>query len=134
MDQMTGDAYLDQDLPGFIVNRVPEGWHVSASTSTALLISPDGSMHNNPNSFVGKLAVLTASADQDGLGDGDPVSVNGQPARVSRWPELLMLRYDRAHGFGVVVQAPTSLGWSNPEIVDFAEQVRVTPDALQGRG
>ena len=107
---------------------------MSSSTSTALLITPDGSTNDDPNFFVGKLAVLTASADQDGLGSGNPVTVNGQPGRLSRWPGLLMLRYDRVRGFGVVVQAPTSLDWSDTEIVDFAEGIHVTPDALQARG
>ena len=90
--------------------------------------------HDDPNFFLGKLAVLTASVDQDGLGSGDSVTVSGQPGRVSRWPGILMLRYDRPSGFGVVVQAPSSLGWSNNQIVDFAEGVQVTPNALQGRG
>ena len=45
-----------------------------------------------------------------------------------------MLRYDRATGFGVVVQAPTTLGWSNLEIVAFAEGVKVTANARQANG
>jgi hypothetical protein len=131
---MAGDAYPDPELPGFTVSRVPGGWHLSTSTSTALLITPDGSTNDDSNFFVGKLAVLTASVDQDGLGSGDAVTVNGQSGRVSRHPGLLMLKYDRAIGFGVVVQAPTSLGWTNAKIVDFAEGVQVTPNALQAGG
>jgi hypothetical protein len=131
---MTGDGETDTEAPGFVVDQIPEGWHLSSSTSTTLLITRDGSTDDHPNRFVGKLTVLTASLDQDGVGDGEAVTVNGQPGRVSRWPGLLMLRYDRANGFGVVIQAPTSLGWSSTEIVDFAEAVQVTPNARQANG
>jgi hypothetical protein len=131
---MTSGAEADSELPGFTVTRVPEGWHLARSTPFALLITADGSTDENPHSFVGKLAVLTASLDQDGLGAGEPVRVNGQPGRVSRWPWGLMLRYDRERGCGVVVQAPVSLGWDRAEIVDFAEGVQVTPHARQANG
>jgi hypothetical protein len=131
---MTGDVYRDPELPGFTVSEIPEGWHLSTVGSTALLITRDGSTNDDPHFFVGKLAVLTASLDQEGLGSGDAVTVNGQPGRVARHPGLLVLKYDRANGFGVVVQAPTSLGWNNSQIVDFAEGVTVTANALQGHG
>ena len=131
---MTGDIGPELKLAGFLVGDVPEGWHVSSSTSAALLSTPDGSTNENPHCFVGKLAVLTASVDQDALGSGDVVSVNGRPGRVSSHPGLLMLKYDRATGFGVVVQAPESLGWDEAQIVNFAEGVQVTPNALQGCG
>src|ERR1700727_2813971 len=100
---MVGGADTEPELSGFVVTDVPEGWYVSTSNSTALLITACGSTNDNPNDFVGKLAVLTASCDQVGLGRGQPVSVNGQPARVSRQSGTLVLRYDRPTGFGVVV-------------------------------
>lgn len=117
-----------------MVDTVPVGWHVSSATPYTLVISRDGVVDDHPNSFRGKLAMLTASLDQESLGAGDPVTVHGRPGRISRWPGLVMLRYDRPHGFGVTVQAPRALGWSDDELVSFAEGVHVTPDARQANG
>jgi hypothetical protein len=126
--------YAGAQLPGFTVAEVPQGWQLSTSTSTALLITRDGSTNNDPDVFLGKLAVLTSSIDQNGLGDGDPVTVNGQPGRVSRQPGVLMLSYNTANGFGVDIQAPTALGWDDQEIVAFAEGVKVTANAVHTEG
>jgi hypothetical protein len=127
-------AYTGAQLPGFTVAQIPQGWQLSTSTSTALLIRPDGSTNNDPDNFEGKLAVLTSSVDQHGLGSGDPVTVNGQPGRVSEQSGILMLTYNSPNGFGVVVQAPDTLHWSDTQIVDFAQGVQVTANAVHTHG
>ena len=126
--------YAGAQLPGFTVAEVPQGWQLSTSTQYALLITQDGSTNNDPNVFLGKLAVLTSSIDQHGLGNGDAVTVSGQPGRVSRQPGVLMLSYNTANGFGVNIQAPTALGWDDQEIVAFAEGVKVTANAVHSVG
>jgi hypothetical protein len=127
-------SYTGTQLPGFTVAQIPQGWQLSTSTSTALLITPSGSTNNDPDNFEGKLAVLTSSVDQHGLGSGDPVTVDGQPGRVSEQSGILMLIYNTPNGFGVNVQAPSSLHWSDAQIVEFAEGVQVTSNAVHTRG
>jgi hypothetical protein len=127
-------AYTGAQLPGFTVAQIPQGWQLSTSTSTALLITPDGSTNSDPDVFEGKLAVLTSSVDQHGLGSGDPVTVNGQPGRVSEQSGVLMLTYNSPNGFGVVVQAPDTLHWSDTQIVEFAQGVAVTANAVHTHG
>jgi|SRR5579875_2071067 len=126
--------YAGAQLPGFTVDRVPVGWHLSTSTSTALLITPNGSTNNQPDDFEGKLAVLTSSVDQHGLGPGAAVTVDGRPGRVRTSTGVLMLTYNAPTGFGVVIQAPGALGWGAAQIVAFAEGVHVTPNAVHGHG
>jgi hypothetical protein len=126
--------YTGTQLPGFTVGQIPQGWHLSTSTSTALLITPDGSSNNDPDDFENKLAVLTSSVDQHGLGPGTPVSVGGQPGRVSKQSGVLMLTYNSPNGFGVVIQAPSSLDWTSTQIVAFAEGVQVTANAVHTHG
>jgi hypothetical protein len=126
--------YTGAQLPGFTVNEVPQGWQLSTSTSTALLITPDASSNNQPDDFVGKLAVLTSSTDQHGLGSGDAVTVNGQPGRVSEQSGYLILNYNAPNGFGINIQAPDSLGWDDAQIVAFAEGVTVTANAVHTHG
>jgi hypothetical protein len=122
--------YSGAQLPGFMVSQIPEGWQLSTSTSTALLITPDdGTVNNDPDDFADKLAVLPQSVDEHGLGPGDPVTVNGQDGRVdhhSGLPGELQLRYTIPDGHAVDVQAPSSLHWTDDQIVAFAEGVQVT--------
>jgi hypothetical protein len=128
-------AYTGDQLPGFTVKQVPAGWRLSTSTAFALLITPDdGSTGNDPDVFVGKLAVLTSSTDQHGLGPGASVTVNGQPGKVHTDAGTLMLSYRAPNGFGIDIQAPPTLHWTAAQIVDFAQGVRVTKHAIHGRG
>jgi hypothetical protein len=128
-------AYAGKQLHGFTVDKIPSGWFLSTSTQYALLIDPNGSTDNDPDAFVGKLAVLTQSKDVHSLPPGTPVTVNGQAGVVTdqgKYGESLT--YNNASGFGVVIQAPAALNWSDSQIVAFAEGVHMTSDALQGSG
>jgi hypothetical protein len=128
-------AYNGRQLEGFTVDRVPAGWHLSTSTASALLITKDGSKDDDPNAFEGKLAVLTSSVDEHGLGKGADVSVNGQPGVVSDQGSYgIMLRYNDPNGFGVDIQAPADLHWTDDQIVAFAVGVHVTGDAVHTHG
>jgi hypothetical protein len=128
-------AYNGKQLAGFTVDKVPDGWFLSTSTQFALLIDPQGDKDNDPNAFVGKLAVLTQSRDVHGLPNGTPVTVNGQPGVVTDQGKYgLSLTYNSPSGFGVVIQAPAALNWTDDQLVSFAEGVHVTNNAVQSRG
>lgn len=128
-------AYNGKQLEGFNVDRVPDGWQLSTSTQTALLITKVGSADNDPDAFEGKLAVLTSSVDEHGLGKGDDVTVNGQKGVVSDQGKYgIMLRYNATNGFGIDIQAPADLNWTDAQIVAFAEGVHVTGDAVHTHG
>ena len=120
--------YTGAQLPGFKVTEIPQGWHLSTSNSVALLITPDdGSAGDDPDVFVGKLAVLVRSDDQHGLGPGTAETVNGQPARYQ--PDsgggVAMLTFTTADGHGVNVQVPASLRWTPDQVTAFAAGVTV---------
>jgi hypothetical protein len=127
-------AYTGKQLAGFTVDRVPAGWRLSTSTQYALLITANGSTNDDPSVFVDKLAVLTSSSDQHGLGPGDPVTVNGQAGHVDNQGGTLILRYNAPNGFGIDIQAPPALHWTTDQLVSFAEGVHVTGDAVHSRG
>jgi hypothetical protein len=127
--------YNGKQLSGFTVDKVPDGWFLSTSNQYALLIDPNGSTDNDPDAFIGKLAVLTQSSSVHHLPPGTPVTVNGQKGVVSDdGGYATTLTYSDPAGFGVVIQAPVALHWSDDQIVAFAEGVHVTSDALQGVG
>jgi hypothetical protein len=127
--------YTGPQLEGFTVDKVPAGWELSSSTQYALLITPAGSTDDRPDVFEGKLAVLTSSSDAPGLGDGRPVRVNGREGRVMDQGEYgVTLRYTDPRGFGVDIQAPAELHWSDAQLVAFAQGVHVTREAVHSRG
>jgi hypothetical protein len=127
--------YTGKQLAGFTVDEVPDGWQLSTSTPYALLITKAGSTDNDPSAFEGKLAVLTSSVDEHGLGKGDHVTVNGQPGVVSdQGSDGIMLSYNDPNGFGVDIQAPSDLGWTDSQIVSFADGVHVTGNAVHSHG
>jgi hypothetical protein len=128
-------AYNGKQLQGFTVDKVPAGWFLSTSTQYALLIDPQGDKDNDPDAFEGKLAVLTQSTDVHGLPNGTPVTVNGQAGVVTDQGKYgLSLTYNDPAGFGVVIQAPPTLNWTDDDLVSFAEGVHVTSDALPSHG
>jgi hypothetical protein len=127
-------AYHGAQLHGFTVSSIPQGWFLSTSTTTALLIDPNGSKDNDPDAFKGKLAVLLASQDEASFpANGDHVTVNGKPGVI--WDDGgVQLGYTDAAGHHIIVQPPASLHWSDAQLVSFAEGVHVTNDAVAGRG
>jgi hypothetical protein len=128
-------AYTGSQFSGFTVDRVPDGWHLSSSSQYALNINRHGDTNNNPDVFEGKLTVLLQSQDAHGLPGGTAVTVGGEPGVVTdqgKYGESLT--YNDTSGHTIVVQAPLDLAWSDSQIVQFAEGVHVTGDALAGRG
>jgi hypothetical protein len=126
--------WTGQQLNGFNVDEVPDGWHLSGSTQYALTINSADDDNNDPNVFEGKLTVLLASVDEQSFpADGQHVTVDGQPGVVWNGGEE-MLGYTDAAGHRVVIQAPDALHWTAAQLVSFAEGVHVTSNALAGRG
>jgi hypothetical protein len=132
-------AYVGEQPRGFIVDRVPEGWKVQEDPDIGvryhLTIAPQGDT-TPAGSFAGKLVVMLQSKSVGpGLPKaGDPVEVNGRPGMVRDSGSADTLTYDYGDGIYVDVQAWQNLGWTNEQLVSFAEGVTVTPDALAGRG
>jgi hypothetical protein len=128
-------SYDGKQLAGFTVDKVPDGWFLSTSTQYALLIDPAGDKDNDPDAFNGKLAVLTQSTDVHGLPKGRPVTVNGEAGTIRDQGKYgLSLAYTDPQGFGVVIQAPPTLNWSDDQLVSFADGVHVTGNALPSHG
>ena len=126
-------AYTGQQLAGFTVDRIPEGWRLSGSTQYALTIDPQGDTNNDPDVFLGKLTVLLQSQSAQGLPDWKRVTVDGQPGVITD-DGGQALTYNDGDNHTVVIQAPDQLAWTATQIVSFAEGVHVTGNAKAGLG
>jgi hypothetical protein len=123
-------AYHGEQLDGFIVDQVPEGWYLQGSNTFRLTIAPHGDT-TSPDDFVGKLVVmlLSSSAPQK-LPEGEPVKVGEYDGVVTPGPPADTLYYEDDAGHFVQIQAwRSSLGWTNEQLASFAEGVQVTSDA-----
>ena len=129
-------SYKGKQLAGFTVDKVPAGWFLSTSTQFALLIDPNGDKDNDPDAFVGKLAVLTQSSDVHHLPKGTAVTVNGQPGVVTDQGKYgLSLTYNDAGGFGVVIQAPAAAALVRPAARRASPRASTSPATRwQSRG
>lgn len=128
-------AYTGEQLDGFLVYRVPEGWFLQGSSPFSLTIAPEGD-ESHPDNFTGKLVVmLLSSGAEQKLPAGEPVKVGGRDGVITRnQPDSAVLTYADGEGHFVQVQSPSVLGWTNDQLTQFAEGVQVTANAKQGRG
>ena len=129
-------AYEGEQLQGFVVDQVPEGWYLQGSNPFSLTIAPVGDT-SSPDGFEGKLVVMLQSSSVPHRlpQRGDPVTVGGNDGVISHGPPADLLTYDDGNGHIVQVQAWTSaLGWTDEQLVAFAEGVHVTADAQAGIG
>jgi hypothetical protein len=128
-------SYTGPQPKGFTVDSIPDGWFLGGVNQFALTIDPAGDTDVSASDFEGKLAVLTQSIDVHGLGGGTLVSINGRAGRITQQGKYgLNLNYTVASGFGVDIQAPAQLNWSDAQLVAFAEGVHVTDQAVPSEG
>ena len=131
-------TYHGEQPPGFIVNLVPEGWYIQQPDHGAysLAIARDGDT-SSPDAFVGKLVVGLLSSDASVPKNGEPVDINGREGVISPSDGgVTTLTFPYADGRYVQIQAwsMADLGWSNDQLVRFAEGITVTASAKAGVG
>jgi hypothetical protein len=128
-------SYEGKQLAGFSCDQVPEGWYLQGSNPFSLTIAPIGD-NSSPDAFEGKLVVmLQSSSAPHRLPHGEPVTVGVHDGVISEGPPASTLTYDDGNGHIVQVEAWTAaLGWSDEQLITFAEGVQVTADAQPGVG
>jgi hypothetical protein len=155
-------SYDGEQLTGFEVTKVPEGFVLQGSSPWALTIARAGDT-TDPSYYFGKLAVMLQSEDApQGLRAGESFTVQGQPAtlrRVPAWPDVKggsvsidgtkdapqpgpdvpegpdhvnILSY-LDNGRVVDVQDATGL-LTDEQLVEFAEGITVTEDVQPSYG
>ena len=133
-------AYTGTQPPGYTVTVIPAGWVIQGSNSSALVIAPENAPDKNPDSFIGKLIVEQEGFDPSGASaqGWSPVHVAGHAAYYSvqsgSGTETAGLVIQEAPDRWLLVQAPTSLGWTKHQMVQFGLGVTVLPTARVSEG
>jgi hypothetical protein len=130
-------AYQGAQPKGFTIDKVPAGWEVQGVNQAVLTIAPKGLADKNPDSFVGKIAIMLQSADDHSTPTGTSIEVGGKPGVINT-PEdpgnTKNLWVKEPNGIWLQVQIWDASGWSNAAIVEFGAGIHVLPGAVQGRG
>ena len=130
-------AYQGEQPKGFTIDKVPAGWEVQGVNAAALTIAPKGLADKNPDSFVGKIAIMLQSADDHSTPTGTSIQVGGKPGVIGT-PEdpghTKNLWVKEPNGVWLQVQIWDASDWSQAAIVEFGAGIHVLPGAVQGRG
>jgi hypothetical protein len=127
-------AFTGDQIPGYQVAEVPEGWVIQGGTPFALVIGAKGDPDTNVDSFTGKLVVMLQSRDASPPTSGQSDPVNGHPGFLDVQGDTQILTFQRTDRRWVVIQAPTKLGWDSAQLAQFASGVQVLGNAQPGRG
>ncbi len=128
-------AYSGQQPAGYQVAEMPAGWVVQGGNAYALIIAPRSDTNSDPSVFVGKIVVMLQSTDASvPPAQGAVVPVSGRAGRLTVQDNTQVLIYQDTHGHWVVIQAPTSLGWDDTQLAQFAAGVQVLHNARPGHG
>lgn len=130
-------AYSGKQPTGYVLDKVPAGWHVRDDTRSLLTLAPEGSPQGDvaPGmaSLEGTIAVTTQF--DTGVPTGvklDHVTVGGRAAVIAHMlgsGDTRTLFVEQEPGTFLQIQVWDGLGWGNQQIVDFAESVHITEDA-----
>ena len=130
-------AYQGEQPKGFTIDKVPAGWEMQGVNQAVLTIAPKGLADKNPDSFVGKIAIMLQSADDHSTPTGTSIQIGGKPGVINT-PEdpgnTKNLWVKEPNGIWLQVQIWDASGWSNAAIVEFGAGIHVLPGAVQGRG
>jgi hypothetical protein len=133
-------AYKGKQPDAFTVAQVPAGYEVQGVTDSSLTVGPEGMADKDPNSFVGKVAVMLQSVDEHGKMPGTPekVKVGDQEGLFVKRPgtdgDGISLFIKQPSGMNLEIQVWDGVGWTRDQIVAFAEGVTVNANAKPGRG
>ncbi|PZS24671.1 MAG: hypothetical protein DLM58_24185 [Pseudonocardiales bacterium] len=127
-------AYTGTQPAGFHITSIPAGFDLRVQDSDDLrLVLARPSDHTPGDSFVGKLVVSLQSVDAPAGGAGSPVRVNGQPGTLDTQDGTKTLVF-KTGAYDVNVQAWADLGFTDQQLIQFAEGITVTGNPKAPRG
>ncbi|MFI5956382.1 hypothetical protein [Cryptosporangium sp. NPDC051539] len=134
--QVTLVAYTGKQPKGYRVEQVPDGWVIQGGSEASLTIAPKDAKDKNPDVFLDKLTVLSASSDTpaDQLKEGTPVPTGGRTGYLRSTDGIQIFTYQDKSGRWVQIQVPAQLHWDGARIAEFATGITVVNGAGDSHG
>jgi hypothetical protein len=120
--------------PGYTVKMIPDHWVIQGSTPFALTIASANASDKDPNVFIGKLVILQESFDTSDTRGLMKTEVQGHLAYYGVDDGIASLVIEQTPSRWLDIQAPTSLGWTEPQQAQFGAGVTILPTAHEGEG
>jgi hypothetical protein len=127
-------AYTGTQPPGYVVKVIPDHWVIQGSTPFALTIAAPNAANKDPNYFSGKLVVTQESFDSSGAQGWTSAHIPGHTAYYSIQDNTASLVIEQTASRWLLVQAPTSLHWTEQQEVQFGLGVTILSTAQEGEG
>ncbi|MEU8259175.1 hypothetical protein AB0C02_00925 [Micromonospora sp. NPDC048999] len=154
-------AYEGKQPQGFTIDKVPAGWEIQGGDVASLTIAPQNAADKNPDNFVDKIAITLQSKDDHSTPTGTQLEVGGKPSVLKEQDGCLPegpaatppvtasapnttgppcvaqgkdLWVKQPDGIWMLVQIWDAHGWTQQDIVEFADGIHVQPGAERGVG
>jgi hypothetical protein len=133
-------AYTGAQPPGYTVTVIPAGWVIQGSNPYALVIAPANAPNKDPDVFIGKLVVSQGLFQPAGSSANGwaPVHMPGHTAYYSvqngGGTMTAGLQIEKTANDWLSIQAPTSLGWTKQQMIQFGQGVTVLGTAQESKG
>ncbi|MEV2236640.1 hypothetical protein [Micromonospora sp. NPDC049891] len=123
-------AYEGEQPQGFTIDKVPAGWEIQGGTTSELTIAPKNAADKNPLAFVGKIGIMLQSASDRSTPTGTQLEVGGKPgvlntADGTQGGKNLWVK--QPDGVWMLVQIWDARGWTQQDIIEFADGIHVQP-------
>jgi hypothetical protein len=126
--------YTGAQPPGYVVKTIPDHWVIQGSNPFALTIAPPNATDKDPDSFLGKLVVTQESFDTSGAQGWTSAHLPGHTAYYSVQGTTASLVIEQTASRWLLVQAPTSLHWTQQQEGQFGLGVTILSTAQEGKG
>ena len=140
-------AYTGEQPKGFTIDKVPAGWFIQADDEGALVLAPETAKNPGPDvnpstspefdprSFVGKIAIMLQSKDQDAP-EGEEVKAGDKDAVLVPSPDGqgFTLWIAQPDAPSVLIQFWEDFGLSQEQVLELGAGVHVHEGAVQGVG
>lgn len=127
-------AYEGKQPQGFTIDKVPAGWEIQGGNAAALTIAPENAANKNPDVYVNKILITLQSKSDHSTPTGTQLDVGGKPGVLNAAQGLdggKNLWVKQPDGVWMLVQIWDTHGWTQQDIVDFADGIRVQPGVVR---
>ncbi|MCZ7421350.1 MULTISPECIES: hypothetical protein [unclassified Micromonospora] len=127
-------AYEGEQPQGFTIDKVPAGWEIQGGDAATLTIAPENGANKSPNVYVDKILITLRSGSDHSTPTGTQVEVGGKPGVLNNGDGttdgLKNLLVKQPDGVWLLVQIWDARGWTQQDIIEFADGIHVQPGVV----
>ncbi|MDG4830598.1 hypothetical protein O7627_14990 [Solwaraspora sp. WMMD1047] len=127
-------AYEGKQPQGFTIDKVPAGWEIQGGDAANLTIAPENAANKSPNVYVDKILITLQPKSDHSTPTGTQLDVGGKPGVLNAAEGQYggkNLWVKQPDGVWMLVQIWDARGWTQQDIVEFADGIHVQPGVVR---